>query len=226
MKTGEKEKIEIVPSSVRSVSSNIAVSKNREWLFYNFGEIYRVLHQIDVVLKEKPKYLLTDELSFLEQYKSEFTKNKIHNQFKLATHDYIHLLTKALTALDTRMKAEESSILDAKDETKFKGQIVAAFAQLSSLLRDINNTFFKDLKIIQSDPQKYIKVIKYLNRGVEYLLRTYVYEYILFSNPKDLSFDELIELNSAIDQLYVDFNREDFASPVFQLGSEIYEIYS
>lgn len=216
---------EIVPSSVKSVSSNVDVSQDRSWLIYNYGEIYRVLHKIDEIIKNRPSYLLDAELIFLQQYRSEFGKHKIHNFFKLATPDYIHLLTKALEAMESRISSEEEKIISSKTDKKIKGQIVVAFSQLSALLKDIKNTFFSDLQMIKVDPRRYIAVFEYLSKGVDYLIRAYVYDYLLIKGEL-ITFDEIVNFNTRVDTLLVSFNKENFANPVYKFGSEIYEIYA
>lgn len=220
------ENKEIVPSSVKSVSTNVWISRNRDWLFYNYGEINRVLRQVDELLKEPPKYLLDDELAFLSLYKKDFSKRRIHNQFMLATPDYIHLLTKALEAMEMRITLEEETIFNSEKDRKIKGQITVAFSQISALLRDIRNTFFTDLEMIKQEPRRYIAIFGYLSRGVEYLLRSYVYEHQFFSNPKEMILEELIEFNTQIDTLFITFNQKDFATPSYKLDSQIYEIYA
>ena len=152
----------IVPSSVKSVSSNVGISGKREWLFYNFAEINLILRKVDDILKERPKQLLSEELNFLGTYKEDFQKYRMHNGFRLATTDYIALLTKALEALDSRIKIEGQVAIEKRLPNDTTGQIVIAFSQISSILRDIKNTFFTNLAMIQLDPKRYIKVIRYL----------------------------------------------------------------
>ncbi len=217
---------EIVPSSVKSVSENISISPNREWLFYNYGEINRTLHVISEILANKPAYLLDNELEFLSLYKNDFSKHKEHNQFKLATTDYIHLLTKALESLESRLDAEEDKVIRKNIDVSLKGQLVVSFSQISSLMKDINRTFFTNFEMIKQQPSRYVKVMNYLVLGINYLLRAYVYEYRIFSKPKELSVQEMINFNSEIDRLYVDFNSQDYASPDYKVDSEVYEIYS
>lgn len=222
----EQETKEVVPSSVKSVSTNVHVSANREWFFYNYGDIVRLISRINALLSDQPRYLLEDEISFLKEYTKDFSKYRVHNQFKLATTDYLHLLTKALSALDSRMKVEEAVILDSNKDIKIRGQIVSAFSQLSGLLKDIRNTFFTDLEMIKQNPRRYVHILNYLTKGVNYLLRAYVYEYVLLSKSEALPLDEIVDFNCEIDRLYVDFNKQDFASPVYRMGSQIYEIYA
>jgi len=217
---------EIVPNSVKTVSSNVYVSKGREWIFYNWSEIHFILHKIDETLKAKPEYLLQEEIDFLKTYSKEFSKHRIHNQFKLATPDYIVLLNSALDALNSRLMKEEQLTIDRNEYSEIKGQIVLSFTLISNLFKDLQNTFFNGLDMIQQDPKKYEKIIKYLLSSVNYLLRAYFYEYAFFKNPKEVSFDELIEFNSAIDRTYIDFNRSEFASPKYKLTNQIYETYA
>ena len=216
----------IVPDSVKSVSSNVYVSKSREWLFYNFSEIYSVVQKIDETLREKPKYLLPEELEFLITYKADFGKYRIHNQFKLATTDYISLLNKALDALDSRLNKEEQITIGRSEYHEIKGQLVVAFTQISTLFKDLRNTFFTNLEMIQQEPKRYMKVIKFLLNSVNYLLKAYVYEYAFFKNPKEVSFEELVDFNSEVDKTYIEFNHSEFATPIYKLENQIYETYA